>query len=490
MCDNLLNREQKSVLPSSDCFIYLAGECITYFIDKISNFRKDLDKAPISTWQSPQDIFNNLDGEMIDSFTEVSEDDIRKIIHSSPTKSCALYPIPTWLLKKCEDESILVLRLMMNTSLSGAGFPKELKRAFLTPLIKKIILDAEILKNYRPVSNRSFLSKLIERIVCVQLVNHLDKKMVYMKYSSQLTDSCTVRKQHYFVYKVIYFKLSIAVVVQYWCYLTSVLHLTLLIMKTYKNTRCILWHKGKSSQMFFLSYLKGRVQSLQIGSTFSLEQNLLFGVPQGSVLWPVLFTIYTTPLGRIIQRYGWTYHLYADDTQLYMAFKPSDVTSKCDAISRIEACVADIRIWMNGKFLKTNYDKTELLIISTREELSKISDISIKFGDQSISPSDDPPRNVGVIFDSTCCLDAHVARFCKNINFNLYSVEKIRKHLDGPTAEKMANVTVTSRLDYCNSLLYGAKQSNIDRLQCCQNNAARIISERRKFDHISPVLRE
>ena len=76
----------------------------------------------------------------------------------------------------------------------------ELKRAFLTPLIKKIILDAEIVKNYRPVSNLSFLSKSIERIVCVQLINRLDK-MVYMEYSGQLTDSCTVRKQHYFVYK-------------------------------------------------------------------------------------------------------------------------------------------------------------------------------------------------------------------------------------------------------------------------------------------------
>ena len=148
----------------------------------------------------------------------------------------------------------------------------------------------------------------------------------------------------------------------------------------YKNTWYILWHKGRSSKIFFF--------------IISERENLLFGVTQGSVL----FTIYTTPLGRIIQRHALAYHLYADDTRLYMAFKPSDVTSKCDAISRIEACVADIRIWMNDIFLKLNDDKTELLIITTREELSKISDISIKVGDQSISPSDDPPRNLGVIF--------------------------------------------------------------------------------------------
>ena len=135
-----------------------------------------------------------------------------------------------------------------------------------------------------------------------------------------------------------------------------------------------------------------------MGSTFCREQNLLLGVPQGSVLEPVLFTIYTTPLGRIIQRHGSTYHLYVDDTQLYMAFKPTNVTSKCDAISQIEACVAGIRIWMNDNFLKLNDDKTETLVITTREGLSKISHISIKVGDQSISPSDDPPGNRDIRF--------------------------------------------------------------------------------------------
>ena len=430
VCDNLLNREQKSVLPSHDCVKDLADKFITYFNDKISNIRKDLEKAPILTSQTPHDIFIKFDGEVLDSFTEVSEDDIRKIIHSSPTKS-----------------------------------------------------------GYRPVSNLSFLSKLIERIVCVQLVNHLDKNGLYEVFQSayrQLhsTETALLRVQNDILQAVDSRGGTILVLLDLSAAFDTIDHETLI------RTLDIYFGIRGDPLKWFLSYLKGRVQSVQIGSTFSREQNLLFGVPQGSVLGPVLFTIYTTPLGRIIQRHGLTYHLYADDTQLYMAFKPSDVISKCDAISRIEACVADIRIWMNDNFLKLNDDKTELLIITTREELSKISDISIKVGDQSISPSDDPPRNLGVIFDSTCCLDAHITKLCRSINFNLYSVGKIRKYLDGPTAEKMINATVTSRLDYCNSLLYGAKQSHIDRLQCCQNNAARIISKRRKFDHISPVLRE
>ena len=183
---------------------------------------------------------------------------------------------------------------------------------------------------------------------------------------------------------------------------------------------------------------------------------------------------------------GW-YGIYVG----HMSFKPSDVTSKYDATYRIQPYVADIRIWVNDNFLKLNDDKTELLIITTREELSKISDISIKVSDQSILPGDEPPRILGVIFDSTCCLDAHIAKLCKNNNFNLYSVGRIRKYLDKPTTvKKNITATVKSRLDYCNSQLNGSKQSHIDRLQCCQNSAARIISKMCKFDHISPVLRE
>ena len=143
---------------------------------------------------------------------------------------------------------------------------------------------------------------------------------------------------------------------------------------------------------------------------------------------------------------------------------------------------------MKLNLLKLNDDKTELLVITSRPSRSQSLDISIKVGDQYISPSDDPPKNLGVIFYSTCSLRDHVANVCRSINFNLYSIGRIRKYLDRPTVEKLVNATITSRLDYCNSLMFGIPKELITQLQMRQNHAARVITQWRKYDHITPVL--
>ena len=118
------------------------------------------------------------------------------------------------------------------------------------------------------------------------------------------------------------------------------------------------------------------------------------------------------------------------------------------------------------------------------------SDIGINIGDSLITTSSESPSNLGVLFDSTCSLNDDVSKICKSINYNLYSIGKIRKYLDTPTAEKIINCSITSRLDYWNSLPYGAKGYSISQLQLCQNNATRVLSLRRKFDHITPILKD
>ena len=129
-------------------------------------------------------------------------------------------------------------------------------------------------------------------------------------------------------------------------------------------------------------------------------------------------------------------------------------------------------------------------MITAHNNTSQNQHIGINIGDSLITPSSEPPRNLGVLLDSACCLNDHESKICKNINYNLYFIGKTRKYLDTPTAEKMTNCSITPRLDYCNSRLYGAKGNNISQLQLCQNIAARMLSLRRKFDHITPVLKD
>ena len=142
------------------------------------------------------------------------------------------------------------------------------------------------------------------------------------------------------------------------------------------------------------------------------------------------------------------------------------------------------------QLVKLNDDKTELIIITTSETTNRQENIVINTGDRHIAPSMDQPRNLGVLFDSTCCLNDHVNKICQNISCQLYCIGKIRKYLDKPTIEKMINSAVTSRLDYCNILLYGINGYLVSQLQRCQNNAARIVSLWRKYDHITPVLKD
>ena len=111
---------------------------------------------------------------------------------------------------------------------------------------------------------------------------------------------------------------------------------------------------------WFHSYLTGRSQFVEIDDTKSKVRDLTVGVPQGSVLGPILYLLYTAPRAEIIRSHGLVYHFYADDTQLYISFKDCDVDV---ARLRVENFAADICHWMDVNELKLNHDKTEIMLI-------------------------------------------------------------------------------------------------------------------------------
>ena len=155
---------------------------------------------------------------------------------------------------------------------------------------------------------------------------------------------------------------------------------------------------------------------------------------------------------------------------------------------RIETCVREIDSWMVSNKLKLNGDKTELLVINARHRPCPLID-HIDVSNFKIQPSD-TASNIGVTFDRHMSLDQHVTNICKTCSFHLRKIAKIRDYLSTADTETLVHSLITSKLDSCNSLLYGLPKRMIDRLQNVQNSAARLIARRRKFDHITPVMKE
>jgi hypothetical protein len=232
------------------------------------------------------------------------------------------------------------------------------------------------------------------------------------------------------------------------------------------------------------SYLSNRHQRVNINSTSSDDKDILYGFPQGSLIGPFGFKLYTKNLTQIAKKHGINIHLYADDTQLYTSFDPE---KSAEAMERLEACIEEIRTWMNDNFLKLNEQKTEFIIFGTQNNIDKVSEWSVSVGDSEVLPVKSV-RNIGAMLDYDFKLNAHVIATTKSCYAHLHYISKIRKYLSIDAAKTLVHAFVTSRLDNLNSILAHPYQYQIDRLQKVQNNAARLILKVKMTDDITPSL--
>ena len=153
----------------------------------------------------------------------------------------------------------------------------------------------------------------------------------------------------------------------------------------------------------------------------------------------------------------------------------------------METCIAELREWMRKNKLMINDGKTEVILIGTRQQLAKVSFENIVVGESTVTAAESI-RNLETWFDSRMSMETHVNRCCKAAFYHLHNLNKIRKYLNQETTEKLIHAFVTSRIDYCNALLYGLPKNLLHKLQRVQNAAARLVFREPKFCRITPLL--
>ena len=228
------------------------------------------------------------------------------------------------------------------------------------PLIKKPGLDSEVFKNYRPVSNLSFLSKIIEKVISTQFVTYIVDNGLTDDFQSAYKCVHSTGTALLRVYNDIVVTIGNGNGNGNFLVLLDLLSAFDTIDQS--NLFTVLGkHVGicDDALNLIVSYLSNRKQQVRIDNIMSDLASIICGVPQGSVLGPLKFCLYLLPLCSIFKYHNIGYHTNTDDTQLYISFKCNDPLA---TLPKLNSCISDIRVWMIKNKLKIYDSKTEFIV--------------------------------------------------------------------------------------------------------------------------------
>ena len=459
----------------------LAEEFATFFLEKIDKIRDRFKE--IAPYRPRQ-----LGTTRLEKFTPISSSQLEKTIHNMKPKTCALDPIPTSKLQEIIEGCIPAMTHLVNSSLDQGAFCNTWKEALVKPLIKKKSLGT-LNSNYRPVSNLSFISKIIENVTLEQFNTHCQENSLVPEYQSayrknhscktslvKLVNDILWNMDRQLVTSIVILDLSAAFDTVDHDLLLDVLEARFGITGTARK-----WYE---------SYLKPRKFRVAIGKEKSQPRQLDYSVPQGSIQGAFLFIAYASTLEEIVDT-KLELNGFADDHSVRRAFKPSKLDHKeeLETISLIEQSMLDIKSWMDQVRLKMNESKTKFIYFGWPSQLEKCIGTSININGEEIMRAN-TTKYLGAYLDSKLDFREHIKVKCRAAMLNIYKIRAARKNLTRSACNKLMVSLVLSHLDYTNSLLGNLPKNSIRKMQLVQNIAARITLGKRKYDSATSCLQK
>ena len=414
------------------------------------------------------------------TFHDVSEVEILKIVRSIKTNACGVDGISAFFLKLGIEHSIFAFTDIINSSFKYNKFPTRFKKAIVKPIPK--ITNPLSASDFRPISLLPAFSKIIEKVAAKQMID-------YLRATGYLDDLQSAYKQGHSTTTAL-----LSVTDDIYDALENS-ELTFLVLLDYSkafdcaNHRLIL-AKLKAAGLtdvalsWVTSYLSGRSQKVVAADKESGWEETINGVPQGSVLGPLLFTVLVSDIKDAIKR--GRYHLYADDTQLYYRCNVNEVH---ETIDKINSDLNNISRFSKNNCLKLNAGKSKFIIIGSRPNLKKINSLILKDIkiDNEIIEREYEVKNLGIIFDETMSWARHVNLSVARSYGKLKHVWRFNKFLSVKSKQTICETYILSYFNYGDAILQNMTKQLQDKIQKVQNSCIRFIHGLRKYDHISNI---
>ena len=452
-----------------------------FYVEKIEKLREDLLtenlKQKVITKSNQRT--DKSDHIHLSQFREINSEELRSIIKQLKKKTCLLDPCPSTLLMNCLDLLLPLYLNFINNCIKHSHFPDSLKHAVITPIIKNNSLDPETYKNYRPVSSLPFMSKLLEKVLHIQLNDYLEINNMYPSFQSayRAKHSCetTLLKMTDDIQKAVSEKKITCLITLDLSSAFDTIDKNILLNKlnqTYKVEK-------KALEMI-QSYFNNRTFAVKINETISKTKNLKFGVPQGSLLGPLFYILYADEFELIAEKYKIKIQCYADDCQLYVSFQNNTME---EIEKNIIDCLNEIKAWTNINYLKLNADKTKIKIIKHKLSIMPKFKLIEKIDEESI-------KILGVLFEENLRFSDFIVKKVKTCNFQIRNLYNIKNSLNISTKIMMVSSLIFSTVDYCNILLLSATAKELRPLKLVTNKAVRFIFNVNPISHITPYYKK